>query len=93
MGLTRVYVITVRLSNCKPACCSTVRPAVGHVCIATAGAYANSSQRPLCLNAPFINHLAQVYMAPELIENRQSRRPYNPVEVDVWAAGVWLVAL
>ena len=35
----------------------------------------------------------QVYMAPELIENRQSRRSYDPVEVDVWAAGVWLVAL
>ena len=32
-------------------------------------------------------------MAPELIENRAAHTPYNPVEADVWAAGIWLVAL
>ncbi|PSC68747.1 serine threonine-kinase SRK2H-like [Micractinium conductrix] len=34
-----------------------------------------------------------VYMAPELLENRQTHDSYDPVEVDVWAAGIWLVCL
>lgn len=34
-----------------------------------------------------------VYMAPEVITNRQNHRSYNPVEADVWACGIWLVAL
>lgn len=34
-----------------------------------------------------------VYMAPEVITNRQNHKSYNPVEADVWACGIWLVAL
>eukprot|EP00887_Chlorella_sp_A99_P005106 scaffold25.g5106.t1 len=34
-----------------------------------------------------------VYMAPEIISNRRDKRPYDPVEGDVWACGIWLVAL
>lgn len=34
-----------------------------------------------------------VYMAPEVITNRQNHKSYDPVEADVWASGIWLVAL
>ncbi|KDD72093.1 hypothetical protein H632_c3878p0, partial [Helicosporidium sp. ATCC 50920] len=34
-----------------------------------------------------------VYMAPEVLTNRTDRRSYDPVEADVWACGIWLVAL
>ncbi|GAB4821080.1 hypothetical protein N2152v2_008126 [Parachlorella kessleri] len=34
-----------------------------------------------------------VYMSPELITNRKDHHDYDPVEADVWACGIWLVAL
>ncbi|KAL4433780.1 hypothetical protein ABPG75_000221 [Micractinium tetrahymenae] len=46
---------------------------------------------PLLLPIPPKPAGTAVYMSPELIENRKTHEAYDPVEVDVWAAGIWWV--